>query len=66
VAVSRRAVAQLHAQWAEEGTREAAELASRRHVPARTTRLTDDTATRRTRVLAAWLQDHSIYGTGEQ
>jgi hypothetical protein len=64
--VSRSAVTALRAQWAEEGTRMAVELASRRHVPARTTRLTDDTATRRTRVLAAWLQDHSIYGTGEQ
>lgn len=64
--MTRRAVAALHAQRAEEGTREAAELASRRHVPARSTRLTDDTAALRTRVLAAWLEDHSIYGTGEQ
>lgn len=62
----RSAVAQLREQWAEEGACEAARLAARRHVPERTTRLTDETAALRTRVLAAWLQDHSIYGTGEQ
>ena len=68
--MSARAIDLLRAAWAEEGRLDAAERASRRRERVRSTRTTDDTRDtrheRRTQVLAVWLQDHSIYGTGEQ
>lgn len=63
--MSRRAVAALRAQWAEEGTRMAVELASRRHPPVRHSTVRGVAA--KTQALDAWLAETAgLYGVGEQ
>lgn len=63
--MNRAAVAALRAQWAEEGTREAVELASRRHPPVRLSSVRGVAA--KTQALDAWLAETAgLYGVGEQ
>ena len=60
----RPAALELLEAAAEDGACEAARLVSRRKLPVTRTRLVSDG--HRTRVLAAWLEDHGLYGVGEQ
>lgn len=55
----------LREDAADEGSREAAALVAGRRPTVRSTRPRELDA-RCTQVLAAWLEDHSIYGVGEQ
>jgi hypothetical protein len=55
----------LREHAADEGSCEAAELVTGRRPLVRSTRLRELDA-RCTQVLAQWLEDHSVYGVGEQ
>lgn len=55
----------LREHAADEGSREAAELVTTRRPAVRSTRPRELDA-RCTQVLAQWLEDHSVYGVGEQ
>jgi hypothetical protein len=61
----RAAVRLLRESAADEGSREAVALVTVRKPSVRSTRPRELDA-RCTQVLAQWLEDHSVYGVGEQ